>query len=163
MVLNPRWINVLTSHSPAGEQKLHFSPVHFIWSGSKMSTKPSIKLTLLHFYFFCVALGGSLNAGFVFLTEFIICRRRRQAKVWPWGDSLNQINDWLIMRTVFVRISLYQYQWTSGFSVEPEPNVIVHCTSTVVCFKSEVNAEASLHTNENISMRSCLGAYEYSQ
>lgn len=73
-----------------------------------------LKLTLLHFYlffyFFCVALGGSLNAGFVFLTEFIICRRRRQAKVWPWGDSLNQTNDRPIMRTVFVKISLCQYQ-----------------------------------------------------
>lgn len=62
-----------------------------------------------------------------------------------------------------MKISLCLYRETSGFSVEPLPNVIVHCTSTVVCFKSEVNVEASLHTNENISMRSCLSAYEYSQ
>lgn len=144
--------------------KASFFPcsLYLVWIKNEHQTKHQTN-SAAFLFIFCVALGGSLNAVFVFLTEFIICRRRRQAKVWPWGDSLNQINDWLIMRTVFERISLYQYQWTSGFSVEPEPNVIVHCTSTVVCFKSEVNAEASLHTNENISMRSCLSAYEYSQ
>lgn len=48
--------------------------------------------------------------------------------------TLNQTNDWSIMRTVytglFVPVSI---NW--GFSVEPQPNVIVYCTSIVVCFK----------------------------
>lgn len=45
--------------------------------------------------------------------------------------------------------------------VEAQPNGTIHCTSIVMCFKSKVNVKASLHTNENISIQSCLSAYEY--